>query len=322
VHRREFLKQVAVGASASLEGAKARTTPENAQQFKIGMAATLWLGGRPSTAAYWQACDALASIGIRAVEADNGRAALDATYLGKSEEFKRRMATNRMVLAGVSHRLPLHDRARLPEMRTRIAQLGAFLRSVRASYIALGWEVPGPVGGKPYERTPDDIRNAMRAANQLATISEEETGIVIGYYPERDESKVTIQRFLDGTASGLLRFVPDSGHLMALGFDPAAVVRTHGVRVCASHWKDFDPKLPAPPAYGSLATGDFTQLGHGIVDFAALADAHKKAGFKGWAMIDLDIPARNKERIQSARDMQAYVTGKLGLNLYAGAPSP
>lgn len=96
-------------------------------------------------------------------------------------------------------------------------------------------------------------------------------------------------------------------------------MKTYASRLAVSHWKDFDPKLPAADFYGSEAKGDFTELGRGVVNFAALADLYKQLGFAGWVMIELDRAGQKAGFLESAREMKGFVTEKLKLRVYGKA---
>jgi sugar phosphate isomerase/epimerase len=315
MNRRKFLSKgssltgAAMALPAAVRGAVAF------QQFKIGMAGAAWLTADPSTKTYWEACRDIASLGIRATEADNGQALLDTAYGKDPAEFKRESAKYRMSLIGVYQGLRLHEKDKLAEMRAKIAQVAKFLKLVDAEYIALGWDVPPPVDGRAFQRTPTDVKTAIKAIGELAKVSEQEAGFPLGYHPERDQSKEVILHTLDSIN---VRFIADVGHLAAVGLDPVETIKKYASRHYASHWKDFDPKLPSPAFYGSDAKGDFTVMGRGIVNFRALADLYEKLGFNGWVIIELDRPDQKSGFLEDAREMKEYVTRKLKLEIYGG----
>ena len=93
------------------------------------------------------------------------------------------------------------------------------------------------------------------------------------------------------------------------------VVKTYSSRLAVSHWKDFDPRLPAPSYLGNGAKGDFVEVGQGVVDFPGLAKLYRQIGFSGWVMLELD-QTRMPSILASTQQMKAYVTDKLRLRFY------
>jgi len=313
MERREFFK---IGAGAvALVGQPALFGGEKPQKFKIGMAATTWLTATPTTATYWNATEAIASLNIGASEADNSEARLDSTYGDKVGDFLSRSRKVGVYLTGVYQALQLHNPQMLSEMQSKVRSVASFLKAVGAAYIALGWDTPPPMGGKPYQRTPEDVRRAIHASDEFGRLSLEEFGIPIAFHAERDIPKQMVLQILDDTNPKYVRLCADVGHLTAMGLDALQVVKKYASRLTASHWKDFDPKVPGPDYLGLKARGDFVEVGKGIVDFRGLADFYRDVNFDGWVMLELDR-TREASILASAREMKAFVTEQLGLQFY------
>lgn len=285
------------------------------QKFKIGMAATTWLTASPSTATYWAAAEAISNLGIGATEADNSEARLDSAYSNTVADFRSRSLKIGVYLTGVYQALLLHEEQKLPEMRSKIQSLGSFLKAAGAEYIALGWETRSEVGGKPYQRTAADVRSAIHAVDEIGRLSLEEYGVFIAFHAERDIPKQMVLQLLDDTNPKYVRFCADVGHLTAMGLDALQTVKKYASRLAVSHWKDFDPKRTGPKYLGPSAKGDFVELGKGIVNFRGLADFYREIGYSGWVMLELDR-ATEPSTMASARDMKAFVTDQLKLQLY------
>jgi inosose dehydratase len=313
-NRRQFVKASALGALAFLLPTP-RSAADKGQKFKIGMAATTWLSATPSIASYWTATEAISHLNIGATEADNSKAQFEVTYADRVAEFRQRSSTVGVQLEGVYQALYLHDAHKLPEMRAKIHALAAFLKSAGAEYIALGWDLPDS-GGKPYRRTAEDVTLTVRAMDELGRISWEEHGIFAAFHAERDIPKAIILQILDQTNPKYIRFCADVGHLTATGLDAVDTVKRYSSRLAVSHWKDFDPKLPPPSYLGSDATGDFVELGKGVVDFRGLAALYQEIAFDGWVQLELD-QTREPSITASAAQMKAFVSDQLKLQMYA-----
>ena len=312
--RRQFLKTGALGALAFLLP-PTTFAADKPQKFKIGMAATTWLSTTPSVATYWTATEEISHLNVGATEADNSIAKFDISYPKGSADFRARSWKTGVRLIGVYQALWLHDTRKLPEMRAKIHSVAHFLKEAGAEYIALGWDVPES-GGRPYHRTPEDVTRTVRAMDELGQISWEEHGIFAAFHAERDIPKEMILQILDQTNPKYIRLCADVGHFTAAGLDAVRTVKTYASRLAVSHWKDYDPKLPGPHYLGSEASGDFVELGKGIVDFAGLADLYRQINFEGWVQLELDH-TREASIAMSAAEMKSFVVNNLKLQLYA-----
>jgi inosose dehydratase len=311
LERRDFLKMALAGALVSA-GQPALLAEDKPQKFRIGMAATEWLSAKRP---YWTAVDAISSLDIGATEPDNSLARLDIEYGKDVSAFVAKMRAAGVQITGVYQALPLHEPSKRDEMRSKISAVATFLKTAGASYIALGWAVPWQQGHGLYQRTPADVKQTVRAADELGRLAIEEHGIPLALHAESDIPKQMVLQILDETNPKYLRLCADVGHLTAMGLDALATVKTYASRLTASHWKDFDPKLPAPSWAGKDRTGDFVELGKGIVNFHGLGDFYREIGFDGWVMMELDRSHEPTIMI-SATKMKSYVTDELKLKVY------
>jgi inosose dehydratase len=313
MERRQFLKASVVSTLALAINPSSAFAADPTQKFKIGMAATTWLSADPSITTYWKAAKGIATLDIGATEADNSKADFDTAYGNKVEEFRQQSRQIGVQLEGVYQALLLHEPQQLPAIRTKINSVAAFLKAAGAEYIALGWDVPWGPGRKPYVRTPADVRQAIRTADEIGRISLEQHGIFVALHAERDIPKEITLQILDGTNPKYLRFCADVGHLTAMGLDAVETVKKYASRLAVSHWKDFDPKLGGP-SYLAGSTGDFVELGRGVVDFRGLANLYREIGFDGWVQLELDHTNEASIAI-SAQKMKAFVTDQLKLQM-------
>jgi len=316
MERRQFLMASVTSTLALAINPASAFSADPVQKFKIGMAATTWLSADPSITTYWKATKGIAALKIGATEADNSKADFDSAYGNKKiDEFREQSRQVGVQLEGVYQALLLHETQQLPAIRSKINSVAAFLKAAGAQYIALGWDVPWGPGRKPYVRTPADVRQAIRTADEIGRISLEEHGIFVALHAERDIPKEITLQILDGTNPKYVRFCADVGHLTAMGLDAVQTVKKYASRLAVSHWKDFDPKLGGPSYLGSGATGDFVELGRGVVDFQGLANLYREIGFEGWVQLELDH-TREASIAISAQKMKAFVTDQLKLQMY------
>jgi inosose dehydratase len=139
------------------------------------------------------------------------------------------------------------------------------------------------------------------------------------------EVEANLHRLLELTDPALVGFCPDVGQLALCGFDVLATVRRYVERIAFVHYKDVTfagrprgelwPGGPVAPrdqgAYGIDSRGRWVELGRGVVDFPAITQVLRSAGYDGWLMDDFDYtgyPAR--DAAQACKD---YINNGLGI---------
>jgi inosose dehydratase len=108
------------------------------------------------------------------------------------------------------------------------------------------------------------------------------------------ESADEIERLLELADPAVIFLGPDTGHLAWAGVEPVAFCRQHVERIKTLHIKDIDPAVlergrAAGWDYDTFdRNGIFAELGRGSVDFVALFELLRAAGFSGWAIAETD----------------------------------
>ena len=109
------------------------------------------------------------------------------------------------------------------------------------------------------------------------------------------ESGAEMDRLLAMSDPDAVFLGPDTGHLAWAGVDPVAFTRRYADRILTIHLKDVNAAVAAQGAAagwdynGYTAQGVFTELGAGDVDFPAIFDILKSAGFGGWIIVETDV---------------------------------
>ena len=118
-----------------------------------------------------------------------------------------------------------------------------------------------------------------------------------------------IDYLLQNLDEDLVKFAPDTAHLVAANADPVKVIGKYAKRVGFTHLKDFT--YGADIGSMGFAKQDvevysnFSELGTGNVDFAAVMRILDEAKFDGYHCIELDkAPVSN---IQSAKNNLQYL---------------
>jgi inosose dehydratase len=215
-------------------------------------------------------------------------------YLGDAVELPARLAEHGLALTGgyVPLRLgePGEDLAGLDETLALFDAAGGTPRAVLADDGERGGEVDWP-------RLLDGLRRAAERVRER------------GYEPAfhhhmgtRVERPAEIERVLEGTDVPLLL---DTGHLLAAGGDPVAVLRAWRDRIDYLHVKDVDLGLLATaPSWGEAWRGGvFCELGTGGVDLAGFF--RELGDYDGWLVVEQDWVPRPGEDAETQVEAQA-----------------
>jgi inosose dehydratase len=180
------------------------------------------------------------------------------------------------------------------------------------------------VAGRPDEgrrlqpRALDDLVGGVRrvagvaARHGVRPVLHPHAGTYVEYRDEIDR----VLAALDAEEIGLCI---DTGHSAYAGMDPIALYRDYAARTEYLHLKDVDGAVLHRVTETRLdfetavSQGVFCPLGHGVVDFRALAAVLREHEFDGVATVEQDLdPTRPADPGRDARSSLAYLR-ELGL---------
>jgi inosose dehydratase len=108
------------------------------------------------------------------------------------------------------------------------------------------------------------------------------------------EAPWEIERLLAMTDAELVRFGPDTGHLLLGGAEPIDLIERHFERVHALHIKDARLQVIERARREGLdyrqtcALGVWTEIGSGDIDFPRLFRLLKDRDWSGWVIVETD----------------------------------
>lgn len=124
------------------------------------------------------------------------------------------------------------------------------------------------------------------------------------------QSPEQLERIMDTTDPKYVNLLLDTGHYKQGGGDPAAAVKKYKDRLICLHLKDVKPS-------SSSSGYEFTELGHGTVDFPAVIAALHSIRFQGWVIVELD--GKRTGTVPTAKESAAinkeYIEKTLGLQV-------
>lgn len=109
------------------------------------------------------------------------------------------------------------------------------------------------------------------------------------------ETRAEIDRLWDQVDPTLVFMGPDTGHLAWAGADVVQFCRDYAGSIKTMHIKDvnkqvMDEGIAAKWDYRTFSDkGIWTELGQGCVDFPAVFQILKQAGFSGWLIVETDV---------------------------------
>ncbi len=211
-----------------------------------------------------------------------------------------------------------------PELRSQqleqAAQQAAFHRELGLTEIYVAptltperRKLSGQVTAATATSTDDLKRLAdLITAVGRATLKEGVASSVHNHVGSAVETRDEIDRLFEHVDRSVVFQGADIGHLAWAGDDIVAFTRDYADSIKTLHLKDIDPKvlkegIAAKWDYAGFSDhGIFAEFGEGMVDFPAMFDVLKKAGFKGWIVVETDVTQR-PSALESAINSRNYL---------------
>jgi inosose dehydratase len=278
---------------------------------------------------YESVLDAIAATGYEGTElGDWGYLPTDGARL--RDELERR----NLAVVGALVPLALADRSRHEEYAATA------LRTARLLAACTNDAEPGPFVILADDNGADDVRtqNAGRirpkhgmtddnwkafsdGANMVAERVRDETGLQTVFHHHCAgfvETPSETIRLMEMTDPSLVGLCFDTGHWAYAGGDPTGALRLFGDRVWHVHLKDCYPDVAERASrekwdyFTAVRNGVFHGLGGGEVDFGALLVTLRERGYKGWVVVEDELPPGMGDPLERARLDREYVR-QLGL---------
>jgi len=303
--RREFVTTAAgLGAGVALRGMEALAADHGAQVIRFGYAAITW-GGDDR-----QALEDVAALGFPGIQL---RSNIVPQYADKPAALKELLQAHKLTMValssgGVSVTAPAEEEI------AKHARHAAFVRDVGGLYLQVTDQLP-----KDRPATAADRRALGKVMTEIGKRSAE-LGIPLGYHNHMNslgERPEEVDEILAAADPRYVRLELDVAHYTQGGGDPVKAIQRYHDRLLFLHIKDVEAVTPAT---GGDAARPYrwVELGRGRVDLPGVFAALKKAGFKGWAIVELDaVPDKARTPRESGQISKSYLE-KLGFKVEEG----
>lgn len=210
----------------------------------------------------------IGSLGYGGVEMFDGNVN---DYLDRPDDLRALLDGAGVVLASVYTGGNLIYADLLPDELDRVTRAARSAQTFGAENLVVGGGARRAAG-----TTEADYDTLASSLDRIAEIADDH-GLAACYHPHLStivETPDQLERLMDRTQIG---FCPDTGHLVAGGGDPAALIRRYASRLRHVHLKDvrLDPL-------------GFLPLGRGSIDFEEVIRAVHDAAYDGWLVVELD----------------------------------
>jgi len=146
-------------------------------------------------------------------------------------------------------------------------------------------------------------QNVIGCINAVATRAADH-GIACSYHPNSPPGSLfrvleDYQILLEGLDSRVVGFAPDTGHVVKGGIDVLELFETYRPLIRHVHFKDI------------AATGEWTTIGAGVIDFPGIVRRLRDTDYGGWIMLEDESAGAEMDPDAAARNGGEYLRQEL-----------
>ncbi len=264
---------------------------------------------------FWErVMDALTEAGITGLELTFPPGDIDSALraFGSAASFRRELAARGLSVVSAfiagSDAPDWRQDGDLPAIVADAERRAAFLAEVGAELLVAGLPMRTTFGTRPPFFV--DAAHMTRMADIAHMVGEAVSryGVRLAFHTESNSTlwyERDIDLFMTLTDPCYVWLCPDSCHIALGGGDPVAVARRHSQRIALAHWKDavkpIDVHLTIDDTVFAQQQPYMTELGTGIVDWRAWADAMSRTPGAGIVLVELDEAADPVAALRAGR---------------------
>jgi inosose dehydratase len=224
------------------------------------------------------------------------------------EVLKAELTKAKLTFACLSGGGPSADPAK------RQAEVDKFLEGVKFAKAAGALAVQATSPRRGATVTAEELKSFAETLNAIGKQTAA-LGVPLVFHPHMNQigqSPEDTEAIMKGSDPKYVKLLLDTGHWAAAGGDPVKAIKTYAKRLGMLHIKDVKDKAAAEAGGNKY---EFVELGQGKVDFPAVFAALKSAGYKGWAVVELDRVPEGRAPKDAAAANKAFLEKTLGLKV-------
>lgn len=247
-------------------------------------------------------------------------------FPGDVRELREELARRKLRAAATFHALDLRDPSKHDAAMRGVVPVADRLQALGSDVLILS-DAPSPlrlaVAGRVAEDGSDglDERGWQALGSGLKRVGEllAARGMRAVFHPHVGtyvETRAEIDRLCQMTDPALIGLCPDTGHLAYAGVSPEDIFTDYAVRVGYVHLKDVDGAKLARVRrehigfVRAVEIGLFVELGTGVVVVSRIIDTLKRAGYRGWIIVEQDAP---RDPLSAATRNRRFLREEFGL---------
>ncbi|MER7928781.1 sugar phosphate isomerase/epimerase [Streptomyces sp. NPDC096057] len=264
---------------------------------------------------FWErVMEALAEAGVTGLELTFAPGDIDSALraFGSAVSFRRALAARGLSVVSAfvagDDAPDWRQSGNLPAIVADAERRAGFLAEVGAHLLVTGLPMRTTFGTRPPFFV--DAAYMTRMADIAHAVGEAVSGygVKLAFHTESNSTlwyERDIDLFMALTDPRYVWLCPDACHIALGGGDPVAVTRRHSQRVALAHWKDavkpIDVELPIDETVFARQQPYMTELGTGIVDWPAWADAMSRTPGGDIVLVELDEAADPVAALRAGR---------------------
>ena len=269
---------------------------------------------------FWErVMDALAKAGVTGLELTFAPGDIDSALraFGSAASFRRELAARGLSVVSAfiagSDAPDWRQGGNLPAIVADAERRAAFLAEAGAELLVTGLPMRTTFGTRPPFFVDAGYMTRMADIAHVVGEAVSRYGVKLAFHTESNSTlwyERDIDLFMTLTDPRYVWLCPDSCHIALGGGDPVAVARRHSQRIALAHWKDavkpIDVELTIDETVFAQQQPYMTELGTGIVDWRAWADAMSRTPGADIVLVELDEAA---DPVAALRAGKAVVEG-------------
>lgn len=265
--------------------------------------------------AFWErVMDTLTEAGVTGLELTFAPGDIDSALraFGSAASFRHELAARGLSVVSAfvagSDAPGWRQDGNLPAIVADAERRAAFLAEVGAELLVASLPMRATFGTRPPFFVDAAYMTRMADIAHVVGEAVSRHGVQLAFHTESNSTlwyERDIDLFMALTDPRYVWLCPDSCHIALGGGDPVAVARRHSQRIALAHWKDavkpIDVHLTIDETVFAQQQPYMTELGTGIVEWRAWADAMSRTPGACTVLIELDEAADPAAALRAGR---------------------